>query len=896
MRMEAGWVWFALPLLLLWVLWFWRKSYAQLDAGYRTASVLLRVCIAALLIAALARPIFERTTGTQHLLYLLDVSRSVSKDNLEAALADIDRLAKEASGKGHRASVVLFGERPRILVDRQKDWSGWTDAHKDLVAHESQLTALNTQLAKLVTDNAPEQDRAALQQRVAAIESFRKEVVGEQTDARAALRLAMNSGEVGEGRAVYLFTDANFNRGDWQETYRAALDAGCQLHTVALDKPMPAEVAAAELTLPSGLRINQGFTAELRVASTVATPARLVVYRDGFAIAEESRQLKPGENTIALPGLYFREKGFHTIDVAVRAEQDTRVENNRVRAVAVVPGEMRVLYVDSDEAQQSYLSSALGLEGVQVETRPASGVPSTLDDLLGFDAFILSNVPADRLTQRQMQMVRTYVQDFGGGFVMLGGDQSFGLGGYFNTPIEEVLPVRMPIQKDLNRPSLAIVLVIDKSGSMEGVKIQLAKRAAVATAEAINPRDQIGVVGFDSEAEILLELTSAGDRATINDRISSLEAGGGTFLYPGMEDAHTMLQQSSARKKHVIILSDGQTQGFGYPDIAQLMASDGITISTVGIGEGADQKLLEQIAGAGGGRAYFTNDFYSIPQIFTREALRASNSMLVERLVVVSQMTDDESLEEIDVDELPPLGGYVATSAREAAKTILISDAGDPILAKWRYGLGRSAAFTSDTKPRWAEDWIRWPEFAKLWAQIVRSVAGRDVMKDIEVEVAHEERDDAIRLTADLRDPAGNFVTDRVLELMSYDPQAGAKAVEVKREAPGLFSAVVPRGEYGRSHQFAWRLPDVAANPDGESATVPFGYVQSFSPEFRTLGVSTETLDQITARSLGDVARVGQVALKLPEKKSTEQLRLWPWLLMGALCLVPFDILVRRIG
>src|SRR6185295_5399962 len=162
------------------------------------------------------------------------------------------------------------------------------------------------------------------------------------------------------------------------------------------------------------------------------------------------------------------------------------------------------------------------LEGIQVESRPVSGVPQSLAGLLGFDALILSNVPADRLSAPQMQAIKAYVQDFGGGFLMLGGDQSFGLGGYYGTPVEEVLPVRMPIQKDMNRPSLAIVLVIDKSGSMEGVKIQLAKRAALATAEVINPRDQIGVVGFDSEAQVLLELTSAGDRGTITDAVSSL--------------------------------------------------------------------------------------------------------------------------------------------------------------------------------------------------------------------------------------------------------------------------------------------------------------------------------------------------------------------------------------
>jgi Mg-chelatase subunit ChlD len=867
-----------------------------MDPTGRLISLGLRIVLVAALLGAIARPAFVHGTKSQNVLFLLDVSRSLSKDNIDSGMSDIDRLARQAVKDGHRVSVIAFADQPRLLIDRQKSWDGWTEAQRDLLEHETSLPTLNSQLAKLNSENAPEESRQALKNRIEAVDAFSTEVVGERTDCRAALRLAANCGEVGEAKTIYLLTDANFNRGSWEESFDSAAAAGYAIHTVALDKPVPAEVAAVELTLPTGIRVNQGFSADLRVASTVATPAKVIVYRDGFAIAEEARQLKVGTNALTLPGLFFRDKGFHTIEVAVRADQDTRVENNKVKAVAVVAGEMRVLYVDSDESQQSFLSSALALEGVHVDSRPAAGVPQSLDDLLGYDAFILSNVPADRMTLRQMQMIKSYVQDFGGGFIMVGGDQSFGLGGYFNTPVEEVLPVTMPIQKDLNRPSIAIVLVIDKSGSMEGVKMQLAKRAAIATSEAINPRDQIGIVAFDSEAEILLELTPAGDHGTINDKIATLDAGGGTFIYPGLEDAHTMLEASNARKKHVILMTDGQSQGFGYPELAQLMASDGITISTVGIGQDADVKLLEQIASAGGGRSYFTNDFYSIPQIFTREALRASKSMLIERLVVTAKVADDESLLELDADELPPLGGYVATSPRDTAKTILISDAGDPILAKWRSGLGRTAAFTSDTKPRWAEDWIKWDGFAKFWAQLVRSIAGRDAMKDVSVEVAQEAREEGVRLTAEVRDAAGNFVNDRPLELTAFDEQSHPLSVAVKKDSPGLFSATVPQGEFGRFHQFAWRLPSDPAKPLAQAAAVPFGYVYSFSPEFRTLGVDIATLDQVRARHAGDVFHTGEATLKVAERKSTEQVRLWPWLLVLSLVIVPLDILVRRLS
>lgn len=898
MRVEAAWIWLALPILLVWVAWLTRKSYAHLSPAARRGSAALRLAILLLLLAAISRPVWLRRTDGQHLLFLLDVSRSVTRDNIEAALADIDRLARAAAAdnSAHRVSVITFGASPRLLLGPRSDWSGWTDEHRDLALHEYLLPELNASRASLIAAGAPADELKRLEDRIAAIERFHADVAGDHTDARSALRLALNCGQTGESKSIYLFTDANFTRGDWRDALNSAAAAGCPVRVVAMDRPIPPEVAAAELTVPPGVRVNQGFSADLRIASTVQTPAKVAVFRDGYAVAELSVDLRPGDNTLRIPGLFFRDKGFHTVEVAVRAESDTRVENNTVRSLVIVPGELRVLYVDADEAQQSYLTSALEIEGVQVEARPAAGVPQTLTDLLGFDALILSNVPADRLTVRQMQTIKTYVQDFGGGFIMLGGDQSFGLGGYFGTPIEEILPVSMPIQKDLTRPSLAIILVIDKSGSMEGVKIQLAKRAAVATSEVINPRDQIGVVGFDSDARVILDLTPAGDRPAITGAIAELDAGGGTFLFPALEAAHDQLQQSNARRKHVIILSDGQTEGFGYPELANMMAAEGITVSTVGIGEGADMRLMEEIAAAGGGRAYFTNDYYSIPQIFTREALRASNSMLVERLVLPTVVEEDESIEEIDADELPPLAGYVATTAKETAKTVIISDSGDPILARWRSGLGRTAAYTSDTKPRWAEDWIRWEDFAKFWAQLVRSVAGQEVGRDVAVEASYEIRDEGVRLIADVRDAAGNFITDRALELTAHDPQTGSTPVEVRRDAPGLFSAIVPHGQYGRGRQFAWRLapPEGTA---GEQITTPFGLIESYSPEFRTLGVSQPTLDELRARGTGAaVQSVGAATLEFPDRRGTEQTPLWPALLIGALVLVPLDILVRRLG
>jgi Ca-activated chloride channel homolog len=936
MRFEAAWLsLLALP-LLAYLAWLTRRSYAQLAPAARWASLAVRGGVMLLLLAALTRPTWQTRSAANHVIFLLDVSQSISGANMDAALEQIDQLARAAlaSGSAPRISLAAFGQSVALLVRGATRWDGWEPALRQKLTYGRALTELYEQRTQRIGSGAPDGDPelASLAARIADLERFRDGVAGQCTDIARGLRLALNCGASDERRTIYVLSDANFNRGTWPAA--GAATTGAQVHLIVLDRPPPPEVAASDLGVPSSVRVDQGFSAEVRIASTVETPAELRVFKDGYLQQERQVSLRAGENVFRVPGLYFREKGFHAVEMSVKAAQDTQLANNRARALVVVPGEARVLYVDRDIEQIPYLKGALELEGIQVEARSAAGVPQNLSDLLSFDAFVLCNVPADRLSMRQMQMIRTYVQDFGGGFVMVGGDESFGLGGYYNTPIEEILPVKMPIQKDVLRPSLAVMLVIDKSGSMEGAKIQLAKRAALATAEAINPRDLIGVIGFDGEARVLLDLTPAGDQATIAAHIAGLEAGGGTFLYPALQQAHEDLTNSNARRKHVIVLSDGQTQGFGYEELVSNMAADAITLSTVGIGDGADMNLMEAMATAGGGRTYFTNDFNTIPQIFTREALRASRSMLIERLVQPAVVSRDASLDEIDTDELPVLTGYVATTPKPSARTLIVSDSGDPILAKWRVGLGRTAAFTSEPKPRWAEDWVEWEDFAKFWSQLVRSVTGQDLAQSFQIEATHRlDGADAI-LCADVRDTAGVFADGLTLELSTFAPSGRSTPLPVSRQGPGLYEARVPDFKYGEDHQFVWRVrlpegrradarpskpdtetaapgddgtPAAAADPPTPSAAAPvesdaqyqtasYGFVYAFSPEFATLAPSAEAIEQVRTLGLGDVASVGQAQFISNPALATRWVRLWPYLLVAVLLLTPLDILIRRLG
>ena len=194
--------------------------------------------------------------------------------------------------------------------------------------------------------------------------------------------------------------------------------------------------------------------------------------------------------------------------------------------------------IERDERQARHLEEGLAGEEIEVEVRPESGVPDDINDLLNYDVLILSDVSADRFAPGAMEAVKTYVREMGGGLVMLGGEHSFGLGGYYRTPIEDVLPVKMPIKKNIEKPNLALVLVIDKSGSMSGNKIELAKEAAIASAEVLKGNDRFGVVAFDGAAQWITPITDSTEMGAITSTIARLMPGGGTNIYNGLHEAY----------------------------------------------------------------------------------------------------------------------------------------------------------------------------------------------------------------------------------------------------------------------------------------------------------------------------------------------------------------------
>ncbi len=692
---------------------------------------------------------------------------------------------------------------------------------------------------------------------------------------------------------LWLLTDGNETSGDALALARRAAAHEVKVFTRPYTNDTRSEVLLEDLLVPSEVRKGQSFAVKAVAHSTEPTRAKFTLFRDGFKIQEKELELKPGANTLAFQETKAKE-GLLKYELRVQATNDFYADNNVAAGLVSIAGEPRVLLLEGSEREARFLARALEAENIRVDARDGKGLPGSLEELAAFDAVILSDVPATDLNVRQMSLLRSYIEDLGGGFIMVGGQNSFGLGGYYRTAIEDALPVRMKSEKKKDTPGLAMMLVIDKSGSMEGDKVQLAKEAAIAAVELLSDRDYVGVIAFDGDTYVITELQSAANKLGIVSAIERIEAGGGTSMHPPMVRAHEMLQGVTAALKHCIVLTDGVSQPGDFPGITQQMSGEQITVSTVAVGEDIDAELLQSIARWGRGRFYHTTDPHDVPQIFTKETMTASKSSLIKEPFLAQVLRDDPVVRGVDWKNAPFLFGYTVTTPKPTAQVALLTERGDPLLVSWRFGLGKSAAFMSDAKNTWAADWLRWPGYAQFWAQLVRDVMRTSQQRGAETSIAL--KPGRAEVLVDSTDEAGNFLNGLKTTAQLVKPDLTLTSLVFRQSAPGRYEAGFPMPEMG---SYLLRIRQSRTGADGQDETVSDftrAVTMSYQPEYRHLGLN-EPLLRSLAESTGGrhQATAADVFTVGPEERALARDRLWPWLLSAALILFVLDVALRRL-
>jgi len=696
---------------------------------------------------------------------------------------------------------------------------------------------------------------------------------------------------------IVLLSDGNETEGSVMD---AVTSSATRISTVSLPARDDPELQVSAVNVPAQVAEGEPFRIEVVIDANHDDRAVVEVFSGDYRIASAVQTIRKGENKF-----YFTQQIKQPTEFSAGISRpadaasdlssvnsvpfnDTLLDNNMASGMVFTAGRPRVLLIESIPEQARHLEWAMNEEGIAVETRPAEGMPDSLTDLQNYEVLILSNVPANDLSSGQMDVIRAYVSQLGGGFIMLGGDESFGLGGYYKTVVEDVLPVRSDFEKEKEKPGLGMVLIIDKSGSMGGQKLEMAKDAARAAVDLLGAKDQIGVIAFDGSPYWVSEIRSGSQKGAVMDRIASIESGGGTTLYPAMEQAYEALQSTSAKLKHIIILTDGLSTPGDFDGITNQMAASRITVSTVGIGD-ADQNLLERISQAGRGRYYFATDVNSIPQIFAKETMTASKSAINEDPFLPMLIRSTPVLDGVNLDESPFLLGYVVTRPKATSEVILTAETGDPLLCWWRYGLGMSVAFTSDAKSRWAAEWLTWNGYNKFWAQVIRHCMKRSENEGFVVDI--QRRGPRRKIIIDAVGSNGLFLNMAETTLSLIDPQLSTASIDVQQTAPGRYEAEVDMAIPG-----AWHMQLTQKSGGQPLYQQSRGLIVGYSDELR-LRTANEALLQSIAQSSGGTFEPDAASVFQPLKSDTASTAtpLWPLLLLIAMTLFVADVALRRL-
>ena len=828
----------------------------ELLLAYRTSVALpplvLRACALGVLVLAWVNPKFFQPAAALDVIVSVDLSRSVGQEGWEKARELLEG-AGRFSDADIRTGLLTFGRAPEWEFPPRRNFP--------------------------VAEAAARIDR-------------------EQTDIQAALQAGL--AQIGEGRQgkLLLVSDGNENRGNSSRIIPQLRAQGAQVWTLPVSLARGRnEVFVSDLVLPRQVDSAEAFEITAKLESLRGAAARIRLLRDGVIAGERELQLNSGVNEIGFRDS-LRERGSHSYELLIESGDDTLAENNLLQGVVEVKGPPRVLLLSSQPESQRFVARALRTQGFSVVESAPEASSLTLSEMAGYDLLILDNLPAFQLTHTKMENIEKYVRDLGGGLFVIGGSQSYGAGGYFRTPLERILPVEMRPPARLDLPHVALLFVLDKSGSMGGgpegsTKLDLAKAAAIAAADIMNPTDQIGILAFDAAWDWALPFRPVGKGEWINDKLAALQSDGGTEMYKAMVEARRAIVGKEAAIKHVIVLSDGLTDKADFQTLVQEMARAGVTVSTVSVGNDADVKLMAEIAREGKGRGYVALDPQTIPQIFTTETLLISRDLLIEKTIAPRVVAPVGPLRGIGQGGIPTLRGYVLTYPKQRAE-LLMTAGEDPLLVAWRHGLGRVVAFTSDLSGRWGKEWVGWNGLPQWTGQLARDTMRKII--DTRTRTEFHSDGDALKIIADFATKDGSFINHLRLRGNITAPNRTTQESAFQQSAPGRYEGKFTPGESG-IHFITLFAEGARGEAPAPMTTVP--YVAPFPKEYRELRPNVTLLSRLAEETGGEMldpenlaAGIKRLYTPAPGRAARGRETWWP-LASSGLLLFLADLVMR---
>ncbi|MBX3249294.1 MAG: VWA domain-containing protein [Myxococcales bacterium] len=727
----------------------------------------------------------------------------------------------------------------------------------------------------------------------------RASVARDASDLAAGLRRALADLPAEHTGRVVLVSDGLENRGDALAAASVAAGRGVVVDVVPIERAPRPEIAVESVRLPRTARPGEPIDVRVVTRSTTDTRARVRVLRGGAALADAEVDLRAGTDALVLRDL-APESGVHRYDVLVEPLEegaDSGRDNNEGGAFLRVLGGSRVLVAADAPEEASALARAIREGGLEVALSDARTFPVDLGELAGYDLVVLSDLSARALTEAQMLALGSYVRDLGGGLLMAGARRSFGLGGWAYTPVEDVLPARFDLRQRRDRMSLAMIIAIDKSGSMMApaapgrTKLDLANEAAARSALLLSPADRVGVMHVDTAVEWTQPMVSVSDPNAIAARCRAAQpGGGGIYVNITMREAYAALRAERTQLKHFLLFSDGMDseEMGGTREMVTAALRDRITTSVVSMGAGHDTPELEHLSRLGGGRFYIVDDMTELPRIFTQETVEASRAALVEEPFRPGVGLVAAATRGIDFGAAPPLGGYAVVHARGRASELLSASDEDALLLQWQHGVGRSAVFTTDVGAELGRGWLRWPGYATLFDQLARDLARSPERRDARVSVTIESGVGRVRVEA--VSAGGQYRNYLELGGVVAAPGGRSAAVELRQTGAGRYEGTFDADAPGPY------LVTVREGAGDDAAMVgSAGVVQARGSELRGEGTNHVLLAQIAALTGGKVRRDLDAIFTDRPPRTWRYEPLWPPLVIAALLLFLLSVAMRRL-
>ncbi len=829
------WLWL-LPVILLIGVLMARRSHLP------RAAQLLRAVIVALVVGALADPIRPGRAAPAPLLVLVDQSASLSPAARDAAWQAATRIATERGTA--ITTVAAIGENTVVAPDLKQP-----------------------------------------------------AVAANGTDLAGALRLAQGFTQPGaaQGGRVLLLSDGAATTGGVDEAAQALRAQGVAVDVLPVTDAAQSDARVADISLPAGLRAGQSFRGEVTLESTEATQGTLVISVNGQPVSERAVSLPAGRTSFPLPGS-VPNPGVQRVRAELRI-QDAHAENNILDTTALVGPPPKVLVIERQPEAAANLRDALEQQGVQSEALRPADLSSRLSDLLRFDSIILQDIPADALTLDQQSTLREFVRSLGHGLLAVGGSNSYALGDYKGTPLEDVLPVKMDTPPRRERQQVALLLIVDRSASMYGAtpetnKLELAKGAALAATQVLVPNDRLGVLTFDTGTEWTVPFSQIGEGlalSEIQDRIAAIDYGGGTDIYRALGIGLPDLARQDVTVRHAVLLTDGRSftsDPDQYDRLVQAARANGMTLSTIAIGSDADTELLERLANQGGGRYHFAGDPQELPRLTLMETEIAREDPRIEGRFQPQPAGPHPIVRGFVPRQFPDLEGYVAVTPKPEAEVVLHSPEQDPILTAWQYGLGRSLAWTSDSGEEWSAAWQSWGESSLFWTQMLAYTFPDPAQGLLSVRI--DRTGPTPRVVADAQDDDGAPLDLADVGARLQNPSGQESTLRLKQVAPGRYEAPFEAADVG-----AYTV-GVALRKGDRQIEASAGWAKPYAAEF-ALQPDPAQLERIAAISGGRMLESPEQAadaVKAETQRPTQAF--WPWLIGLALVLWPVEIAVRR--